>query len=43
MYLCMPMHVLIISERRGQLVLTLLHRIREIPGSNLGPETGYPD
>jgi hypothetical protein len=23
--------------------LTLLLNIREIPGSNLGPETGYPD
>jgi hypothetical protein len=23
--------------------LTLLLRIRDIPGSNLGPETGYPD
>jgi hypothetical protein len=23
--------------------LTLLFRIREVPGSNLGPETGYPD
>jgi hypothetical protein len=22
---------------------TLLPRIREIPGSSLGPETGYPD
>jgi hypothetical protein len=23
--------------------LTLLLRIREVPGSNLGPETGYSD
>jgi hypothetical protein len=23
--------------------LTLLFRIREVPGSILGPETGYPD
>jgi hypothetical protein len=23
--------------------LALLLRIREVPGSNLGPETGYPD
>jgi len=23
--------------------LTILLRIREVPGSNLGPETGYPD
>jgi hypothetical protein len=23
--------------------LALLLRIREFPGSNLGPETGYPD
>jgi hypothetical protein len=23
--------------------LTLLLRIREIPGSNIGPEIGYPD
>jgi hypothetical protein len=23
--------------------LALLLRIRELPGSNLGPETGYPD
>jgi hypothetical protein len=23
--------------------LTLLLRIREVPRSNLGPETGYPD
>jgi hypothetical protein len=23
--------------------LTLLLRIREVPGSNLGPEAGYPD
>jgi hypothetical protein len=24
-------------------LLTLLFRIREVPGSNLGPETGYPE
>jgi hypothetical protein len=23
--------------------LTFLIRIREVPGSNLGPQTGYPD
>jgi hypothetical protein len=23
--------------------LIFLHHIREVPGSNLGPETGYPD
>jgi hypothetical protein len=23
--------------------LTLVLRIRDVPGSNLGPETGYPD
>jgi hypothetical protein len=30
------------TERRGR-VRTLLFRIREVPGSNLGPNTGYPD
>jgi hypothetical protein len=23
--------------------LAILHRVREVPGSNLGQETGYPD
>jgi hypothetical protein len=30
------------AERRGEW-LALLLRIWEVPGSNLGPETGYPD
>jgi hypothetical protein len=29
-------------ERRGRVVNSLL-RIREVPGSNLDPKTGYPD
>jgi hypothetical protein len=30
------------TEPRGRVVSTLL-RIREVSGSNLGPETGYPE
>jgi hypothetical protein len=30
------------TDRHGRVVNTLL-RVWELPGSNLGPETGYPD
>jgi hypothetical protein len=30
------------TERHGQMVNTPA-RIQEVPGSNIGPKTGYPD
>jgi hypothetical protein len=37
----------VVKEDEGQEdlpnVAVFLLRIREVPGSNLGPETGYPD
>jgi hypothetical protein len=37
--------MIFIKDRPNVVVewLTLLLRIREVPGSNLGPDTGYPD
>jgi hypothetical protein len=31
------------TERRGRVIPLLLLRIREVPGSNLGPEAVYPE
>jgi predicted neutral ceramidase superfamily lipid hydrolase len=36
-------YINVVTERRGRVVYSPPLRIREVPGSNLGQETGYPD